>query len=207
MVFVNMHAYLLIGSNKEKLEKEIKSLNKKESAKLIEFPLKKIADVRELGQFTKLHQGDKTAILLRDVDGATTEALNAFLKNLEEPQENVVYFLTARNKHNVLPTIVSRCLEIKIGNEVLPESDFKKIKAFFNDPIERKFSKLSKITQRDQAISFMEKFIAGLHTLLIEGANQQKTAKGLRSATTTLKRLKANGNVNLQLTNFVLTVE
>lgn len=39
----------------------------------------------------------------------TTEAVNAFLKTLEEPPPQVVFVLATTEAHKVLPTVVSRC--------------------------------------------------------------------------------------------------
>ncbi len=50
----------------------------------------------------------RVARLLR-FDAANVEAMNAFLKTLEEPPANVVIVLTAESADALLPTIVSRC--------------------------------------------------------------------------------------------------
>ncbi len=48
------------------------------------------------------------------VEKMTTQAINAMLKLLEEPKDNVYAFLTTQNENNVLPTIVSRCQSLKL---------------------------------------------------------------------------------------------
>jgi DNA polymerase-3 subunit delta' len=50
----------------------------------------------------------RVACLLR-FDAANAEAMNAFLKTLEEPPGNTVILLTAERADELLPTIVSRC--------------------------------------------------------------------------------------------------
>lgn len=52
--------------------------------------------------------------LLLDFQRATTQAMNALLKTLEEPAEKVVLLLTADALENLLPTIVSRCEIIRL---------------------------------------------------------------------------------------------
>lgn len=52
--------------------------------------------------------------LLLDFQHATTQAANALLKTLEEPQEKVILLLTADALENLLPTIVSRCEVIRL---------------------------------------------------------------------------------------------
>src|SRR3989304_1020922 len=105
MMAFKMHAFLLIGDSKAGLENGIKNLTQKLKAKTLEFPLVKIEDVRNLNSFTNLKVPTPTAIVIRGIDAATLPAQNAFLKNLEEPQANLYYLLTAISEKSVLPTI------------------------------------------------------------------------------------------------------
>lgn len=52
--------------------------------------------------------------ILENADKMTVAAQNALLKILEEPPEFVIFFLLAENTNNFLPTIISRCAQIKI---------------------------------------------------------------------------------------------
>ncbi len=52
--------------------------------------------------------------LLQNFDNATEEAQNKLLKILEEPPQNVYFFISAKSEEKVLPTIKSRCEKIKI---------------------------------------------------------------------------------------------
>ena len=47
--------------------------------------------------------------ILHLVENMTTQAINAILKFLEEPEANIYAFLTTNNENLVLPTIISRC--------------------------------------------------------------------------------------------------
>ena len=202
-----MHAYLVVGREEEKVNKQIDKLVKKLKVKVFEFPLEKINDVRDLNSFTKLEISQKTAILIKGIDAATTPALNAFLKNLEEPQENLVYILTCANKHSLLPTIVSRCQVIKIVSSGRSLVAGKLTSNFLKKTISEKLLFASEIRKREEAVNFVEKFILGGHLLLInQKRNHLKISKSIRSANTALANLKANGNVQLQLTNFVLSL-
>lgn len=51
---------------------------------------------------------------LHQFDAANVEAMNAFLKTLEEPPGNAVLLLTAESVEALLPTIVSRCEIIQL---------------------------------------------------------------------------------------------
>lgn len=202
-----MHAYLIVGREKEKIDEQINKLVKKLKVKVFEFPLEKIGDVRDLGSFTKLEISQKTAILIKGIDAATTPALNAFLKNLEEPQENLIYILTCANKHSLLPTIVSRCQVIKTISSSRSSATNELANDFLKKSISEKLLFTSKIRKRNEAVDFVGKFILGGHSLLINTKrNHLKISKSIRSANIALANLKANGNVQLQLTSFVLSL-
>jgi len=201
-----MHAFLLIGSNHQETENEIEKLLKKLKVKPMEYPLVKIKDVRELSSFTNLSVSKPTGILIKNIDSASIEALNAFLKNLEEPQENIYYILTALSVNNLPSTIISRCQVIKIkGKKELKTKDKKELSAFEKENKVGQLQKTSKIWNRQDAIIFIENYILYIHSLILKTKDKHRSlAKNIRRANTTLNNLKANGNVQLQLTNFVL---
>lgn len=60
--------------------------------------------------------------VLHDADTMTIEAANAFLKTLEEPVEDTVIILTSSSKDLMLPTILSRCTEIKVWDDKVSSS-------------------------------------------------------------------------------------
>ena len=173
-----MHAFLLINTNP-------KEFATKQKAKQIPFRLQKIDDVRELKKFVKFSFALKTAIIIEDIDKATVETQNAFLKNLEEPTKNIIYILTASNINNVLPTIVSRCQVIKIQDLRYKMYDKN---ANYKDALN--------IKDRGEAIKFVENLIYIDHEKNIF-QNQENYLQSL-------KNLKANGNVSLQLLNLVV---
>lgn len=173
-----MHAFLLINSDPNEFAK-------KQNAKVIPFTLQKIEDARELKKLVKFSFNEKTAIVINDIDSATTEASNAFLKNLEEPTENVIYILTATNINNVLPTVLSRCQLIK-GAKQKQKTNNKNVN----------FKDAFNIKDRSEAITFIEN--------LIDIDHEKEEFKNMENYLTTLKNLKANGNVSLQLTAFVV---
>ncbi len=56
-----------------------------------------------------------------DADLMTTEASNAFLKNLEEPPSQTVFILVTAKPHHLLSTILSRCQPIRFRSLTLEE--------------------------------------------------------------------------------------
>lgn len=202
-----MHAFLLIGSDKEKLKTKSEELAKKLNAKILEYPLVKIDDVRSLNNLIRLSFNEPTLIVCQNIHEAGEEALNAFLKNLEEPQENIYFVLTAPTTRKVLPTIVSRCQVIKITNDKLQMTNFDGTEEFIKMTTGQKLAYIDKIKDRKQAIELAESLVYFLHGSLhnneVKYTNQ---ARNIETVEKTLSGLKANGNVNLQLTNLVINL-
>ncbi len=201
-----MHAFLLIGNSQQEVDIKIEKLIRKLKVKRLEYPLIKIKDVRELGSFTKLSINTPTGILIKDVDTASAEALNAFLKNLEEPQKNIYYILTASSVNNLPSTIISRCQIIKVrGKKELNNKSKKEVGAFAKNNKVGQLQKTSRIWNRQDAIIFVENYILHTHSLILKtNSGYRSLGKNIKCANQTLNNLKANGNVQLQLTNFVL---
>ncbi len=202
-----MHAFLIVGNSEERIAYS-KKLAAKLKAKILEFPLAKIADTRELKSITKLSFNTPTAILINSIDEATEEAVNAFLKSLEEPQENICYILTAGNLAAVLPTIASRCQVIKTvnsGQRIAYSEDSEK---FLEITTGEKLAFIDKIKDRGEAKGFVQNLIEVSHFNLLNSVKTKfKIAMGLEILIKTLNNLKLNGNVQLQLTNMVISLE
>ena len=113
-----MHAFLIVGKDNSKVKDKILSISKKDSIELIDFPIEKISDIRDLNNLLRLKAKKPTGYIIDSIDKATIQSQNAFLKNLEEPQENVYFFLTSSNENNLIPTIVSRCQTIYISDKI-----------------------------------------------------------------------------------------
>ena len=203
-----MHAYLIIGTNSEEVKGSSRKLAEKLKAKILEFPISKISETRELRNITKLSFNSPTAILINNVDEATEEAVNAFLKNLEEPQENISYILTASSLAAVLPTIISRCQVIKISNKQIGKSTNKDAEKFLKLTTGEKLALIDKIKDRGEAKIFVQNLIEVLHFNLLNSAKTKlKIVMDLEILIKTLNNLKSNGNVQLQLTNMVISLE
>lgn len=199
-----MHAYLFVGQGITNFQLAISNLADKLKAKVLEFPLLKIEDVRNLNNLIRLSFDTPTLIVCPHIEEAGEEALNALLKNLEEPQQNIYFALTSSSVIKVLPTISSRCQIIKVqGTEYKVQST--EIGEFLEMTPGEKFSYIDKIRDRNQAIEFAENMVNFMHGSLHEnGLKYNITGRRIELALQTLTRLKANGNVNLQLSNFVV---
>lgn len=74
-----------------------------------------IGQIRELrlALTRSMSGGNKRVVILSEADMMNSQAQNAFLKTLEEPHDNTLLILTSSNPTRFLPTILSRCQEIR----------------------------------------------------------------------------------------------
>ena len=77
----------------------------------------KIAEIRNLCRILSMKpfEGHERVAILSDAHLMNPPASNALLKILEEPPEQTLLILTARQSADLLPTIVSRCLHIRFN--------------------------------------------------------------------------------------------
>jgi len=77
----------------------------------------RIAVIRDLIQrlAIKPYEQGKRVVILADAHTMNAEAGNALLKLLEEPPQNTLLILTARQTADLLPTIASRCQQIRFA--------------------------------------------------------------------------------------------
>ena len=201
-----MHAYLLIGEDTQ-TAKDAKLLADKLKAKVFEFPLEKIQDVRQLNSFVGLSVGEPTAIIARNLNLATVEALNAFLKNLEEPQEGLYYILTSLSLKSLPETIVSRCQIISSkSRSMLDASLIQDVQEFLKAPIGKRLVRVAEIRDRQEAKDFANNLILGCHSLMLSQDNPTIYSRAVRTASFTHRALEANGNVVVQLANLAVSL-
>ncbi|MEE4111545.1 MAG: DNA polymerase III subunit delta' [Desulfobacteraceae bacterium] len=87
----------------------------------------RIAQIRTLLQALTLkpNEADRRVVILSDAQAMNPEAGNALLKVLEEPPDRTLLVLTARQTSDLLPTIASRCQQIRFSP--LPAADIKQL--------------------------------------------------------------------------------
>lgn len=76
-------------------------------------------------------------VLIDNIEYLNTNSINALLKILEEPNENIVFILISNNK-KILSTLSSRCLKFKISLD--NEKVLQVIKELINDDIKEYIS-------------------------------------------------------------------
>jgi len=85
----------------------------------------KIAQIRSLGQTLamKPYEAKWRTVIISDAQSMNPSAGNALLKLLEEPPAQTVLILTAGQRSDLLPTIVSRCQHIRFNPISTPNLD------------------------------------------------------------------------------------
>lgn len=207
-----MHAYLITGNSKDKIEQKIQEIIKeKGSTEIITLkPEKKIhtiSSIRELIRSLSFAPRDMTngrIVLIYDAHLLNQEAGNAFLKNLENPQGNTTIILTSPNKDLILETIASRTqvVETKENSEKVNKEQENTLIKILGNKLGENLKSLDKIKDRDQAIEFCNNLIIVARELLISNPQSPKTKKllmFLENAIQTKKDLMANVNIKMAL--------
>ncbi len=75
----------------------------------------KIDEIRKINTYCLKppYEAKKKVIIIADAQKLNKEASNALLKSLEEPPRNTIFILTTTNKYKLLPTIISRCSQVR----------------------------------------------------------------------------------------------
>ena len=76
-----------------------------------------VGQIREMINYTNKSTFNNMArfILIDNVENLNKNSVNALLKIIEEPNENVFFILINNSEKNILPTLKSRCLTFKIS--------------------------------------------------------------------------------------------
>lgn len=76
-----------------------------------------VAQIREMISYTNKSTFNNMArfILIDNIENLNKNSVNALLKIIEEPNENVFFILINNNEKLILPTLKSRCLTFKIN--------------------------------------------------------------------------------------------
>ncbi|MBM3759049.1 MAG: AAA family ATPase [Acidobacteria bacterium] len=88
-------------------------------------PLRQVSiqQIRLLKDHARMNpsKGKRRVFLIDQIDRANEQAANSLLKVLEEPPDHLIIFMTAENPYDLLPTIRSRSVNIRMHR--LPEAD------------------------------------------------------------------------------------
>ncbi|MDA9042461.1 AAA family ATPase [Candidatus Pelagibacter sp.] len=132
-----------------------------------------VSQIREMINYTNKSTFNNMArfVLIDNVENLNKNSVNALLKIIEEPNENVFFILINNSEKNILPTLKSRCLTFKISltfneslnisNSILKKNVFEFINydllSYYNSPGEIislfNFAEEKSINLKDHTVS------------------------------------------------------
>jgi len=164
MLLTEHHAQLYRASSFQATGLVASDLEAKFEVYVYQTPTLTIDDVRSLIEQANRRPLDKDILLLViDVDSIAREAQHALLKVLEEPPETTKFLIIVRPQTQLLPTVLSRCLEHQNleSDEVQIESNNVFNEFLQETPVERISLIATQIKKEDKVwFSELEK---GLH--------------------------------------------
>ena len=146
-----------------------------------------VGQIREMISYTNKSTFNDSArfILIDNVENLNKNSINALLKVIEEPNENVFFILINDSEKNILPTLISRCLTFKINltfNETLNISNSileKNVLDFVNYDLISYYNSPGDIISlfnfaEDKSINLKDHTISSFINLLIENNYYKK---------------------------------
>ena len=146
-----------------------------------------VGQIREMINYTNKSTFNDSArfILIDNVENLNKNSINALLKVIEEPNENVFFILINNSEKNILPTLKSRCLTFKINltfNETLNISNSileKNVLDFVNFDLLSYYNSPGDIISlfnfaEDKSINLKDHTISSFINLLIENNYYKK---------------------------------
>jgi len=199
-----MHSFLVVGSNQTEVGRVIDQKVREIGFAKLDCELAKIEDARELSKIISLKT--EGVFVIRDIDKATLPALNAFLKSLEEPSEDVYFILTARNLQRVLPTIVSRSEVIYTKNPKVSMGNAKEVISFLKSKDSEKIKFIWNLKDREEALRFISELVEFTHNNLGRSKDLVYATIILEEAEIARKSIESYGNYKLHLLKFVISI-
>ena len=146
-----------------------------------------VGQIREMINYTNKSTFNNMAkfILIDNVENLNKNSVNALLKIIEEPNENVFFILINNSEKNILPTLKSRCLTFKISltfNESLNISNSileKNVLEFVNYDLLSYYNSTGEIINlfnfaEEKSINLMDHTISSFINLIIENNYYKK---------------------------------
>lgn len=159
-----------------------------------------ISQVRDIGRAVsaKPNEALYRMIYIRDADLMNVQAQNGLLKALEEPPENTFFILIATTKAPLLPTILSRCRQIRFSSMPLPMLEEALCRRYRIDPRTARIICRSTGADAEDALGHagegedepgaqwlrFRKWLIGAVCELVAGPRRDRVAKGLALART-----------------------
>ena len=155
---------------------------------------------------------------IKDIEKMTEQAANSLLKFLEEPEDDIIAILSCKNISAVLPTIISRCQQIKLigqsenieieQNEELIHIVAEYVRRYINKPHLANIYVLEKLKTKDDIVEFFKHLSIKINNSYTENnlhdaLNISRVQEKVLLAVTDLN---SNVNATLVLEKFLFTV-
>ena len=155
---------------------------------------------------------------IKDIEEMTEQAANSLLKFLEEPEDDIIAILSCKNISAVLPTIISRCQQIKLigqsenieikQNEELIHIIAEYVRRYINKPHLANIYVLEKLKTKDDIVEFFKHLSIKINNSYTENnlhdaLNISRVQEKVLLAVTDLN---SNINATLVLEKFLFTV-
>ncbi|WP_423363683.1 hypothetical protein [Mycoplasma sp. P36-A1] len=144
----------IISDNKEFDPLVYKRVVEKKLVDIIEFDLsnqtlkkENVLEIQKRFSKTALEATNSQIYIIKYIENASSIALNALLKFVEEPNESVYAIFTTQNSEKVLDTIVSRSLMYRLAN-----NNIEQIKSFLIDNYDSTDIDLVSLITHDEVI-------------------------------------------------------
>ena len=155
---------------------------------------------------------------IKDIEKMTEQAANSLLKFLEEPEDDIIAIFSCKNISAVLPTIISRCQQIKLigqsenieikQNEELIHIIAEYVRRYINKPHLANIYVLEKLKTKDDIVEFFKHLSIKINNSYTENnlhdaLNISRVQEKVLLAVTDLN---SNVNATLVLEKFLFTV-
>ncbi len=174
-----------------------------------------IEQIREVTRFASIKPYSHThkIVVINDSSRLTPQAQNALLKLLEEPPLFLLIFLASPTDQDLLPTVLSRCLHINLGQltPTLSKEQITHFQDLINNIINEPFPAAVEICEQHSkdaksAAEFCQSAVIALEKNLALPATSINSAKYIRIIQKSLKFLEANVNPKLTMDNLILSL-
>lgn len=204
-----MIPHLVVGSDEKLIDAYLADFIKKNNIsgnftyKI--YPLNKeisISQIREIRKLLTIDVGATRLFVVYNFDTASNEAQNAFLKTLEEKNENNFFLLICKNLGRILPTILSRAKIHKLESKKrTSDQDEMKLAPYFEKIMTAKnYSFLADFWAKEEMYKEPDQLINGMLVFFRSKLKNGDTMAALvLKETLRIKNLIVSNNVNPRL--------
>jgi hypothetical protein len=150
-----------------------------------------IENIRSINRFLsqKPYSHTTKVVYIANADLLNPESQNTLLKNLEEPGENCYFILTTAKPAALLPTIISRCHQIRLGFTPAVSPD--QLLSFSGSTTQKLLLAETLAADKTSVLPYLEKQLSVYQQLLVSDPNSE-TALIINKIIKAIQMLNAN---------------